>query len=219
MGVTGMLNDKQKELIEAEERFRYELKKNLEAESSSIKEEVESAKQSIEAEGRKFSSKLFEFLNSSVGSWFLSSVIVTGGAGLYQQVEHHYETQKLQHEQLIKYKFEIENRIDHMELALRQSKTVGDAKEAFQRLHKGKFPLSPELQNRGLGSMYLNLYDLLSGSNQSRAQEALNFIRQLEDAEEMLDAQSDNQPLSAEDKAQFTKLIKAIKELHFQRPS
>jgi hypothetical protein len=213
-----MLNEEQKKRIESEENFRLEVKKKLEQEYLGIKSDIHAATKAVETEGRKASSKLFDFLNSSFGTWFLSSVIVTGGAGLYQQIEHHYENQKLQHEQLIKYKFEIENRIDHMELALRQSKTVGDAKEAFQRLHKGKFPLSPELQNRGLGSMYLNLYDLLSGTNQQRAQEALNFIRQLEDSEVLLEAQPDNQPISEQDRAQFNKLIKSIKDLHFQQP-
>jgi len=58
----------------------------------------------------------------------------------------------------------------------------------------------------------------LSGTNQQRAQEALNFIRQLEDSEVLLEAQPDNQPISEQDRAQFNKLIKSIKDLHFQQP-
>ena len=205
-----MLTDEQKKIVEAEESFRHEIKKKLENEDSLMQKSLESG-------GRKIKSKLFEFFNSSVGTWIVSSLIVTGGAGLYQHMEHEYETQALQHEELIKYKFEIEKRIDHMELSLRQAKTVGDAKKAFERLHTAKFPLSAELQNRSLGSMYLNLYDLLSGSNQERAQQAITFISQLEDAEELLDAQPDNQLLTEQDKARFTKLVKSIKDLHFQK--
>lgn len=198
-----MLDDEKKKLIEAEERFRHEIKVKLETENALLKKGVKN--------------RLFEFFNSSAGTWFLSSVIVTGGAGLYQQIEHHHEDYKMQYEQRIKYHFEIESRIDQMDLALRKSKTVGEAKEALQRLYKSKFPLSPELENRSLGSMYLNLYDLLSGSDKERAEEALNFILQLENAEEVLENQADNQPLSEKDKVQLTKLIQAVKELHFQR--
>jgi len=56
-----------------------------------------------------------------------------------------------------------------MECALRTAKTVGDAKDALSSLSKSKFPLTPELQNRSLGSLYLNIYELLSGTQQEKA--------------------------------------------------
>lgn len=212
-----MISEAQKKIIEAEERFRHEIKNKLVAEAGQLGRNFESVEQAIESGEKKFAAKLMEFFNSSFGTWFLTSVIVTGGAGLYQNIQHHYETKKAQYDQSVKYKYEIENRLDHLEIGLRHAKTVGEAKAALQRLYTGKYPLTPELQNRALGSMYLNLYNLVSGTEQERAQQSILLIRQLEDAAILLDSQADAQPLSDADKTQFKKLIESIKELHFNK--
>lgn len=213
-GVT-MISEAQKKIIEAEEQFRHEIKNKLMLESSKLGDDLNAIGQSFEATEKKFGAKLMEFFNSSFGTWFLTSVIVTGGAGLYQNIQHHYETKKTQYEQSVKYKYEIENRLDHLEIGIRHAKTVGEAKAALQRLYSGKYPLTPELQNRALGSMYLNLYNLLTGTEQERAQQSILLIRQLEDVAISLDSQIDSQPLSEVDKTQFKKLIESIKALHF----
>jgi hypothetical protein len=212
-----MLSDAQKKFIAAEEEFRHEVKKKLMGQAEVQVSNPAAQNPAIESEKIKTDSKLMEFLNSSFGTWFISSVLVSGGAGLYQQIEHHYEERKLQQAQFSKYKFEIENRIDHMQVALRQATTVGQAKEALKRLHKAQFPLIPELENSGLESMYLNVYDLLSGSSQERAKQAIEFVRQLEDSEVLLEPQDDKQIISPADKAQVRKLVKAIKDLHFNQ--
>lgn len=212
-----MISDTQKKIIEAEERFRHEIKNKLLVESKQLGEGLSSIGQSIESSERNFVAKLMEFFNSSLGTWFLTSVIVTGGAGLYQNIQHHYETKKVQYDQSVKYKYEIENRLDHLEIGVRHAKTVGDAKAALQRLYTGKYPLTPELQNRALGSMYLNLYSLLTGTEQERAQQSILLIRQLEDSAILLDSQADSQLLSDADKAQLKKLIESIKSLHFNQ--
>lgn len=154
------------------------------------------------------------FLNSSVGTLLLSSVVITGGAGLIQQIQHNYDIKQKKHEQLLIYKFEIENRLDNMEFALRRAQTVGDSKDALNRLFKSKFPLSPELQNRSLASLYLNIYELVPGTEKQKAQAAIDFIRELEDAEYLLNSQTnDAKPIDQQDKAQFSKLIQSIKAL------
>ena len=141
-------------------------------------------------------------------------MVITGGAGLIQQIQHNHDNQKKKREQLVIYKFEIENRLDNMEFALRRAKTVGDAKDALNRLFKSKFPLSPELQNRSLASLYLNIYELAPGTEKQKAQAAINFIRELEDAEYLLNSQTnDAKPIDAQDKAQFSKLIQSIRLL------
>lgn len=112
------------------------------------------------------------------------------------------------------YKFEIENRLDNMEFALRRAQTVGDAKEALNRLFKSKFPLSPELQNRSLASLYLNTYELVPGTEKQKAQSAIDFIRDLENAEELLASQTnDAKPINREDKTEFNKLIQSVRAL------
>lgn len=214
-----MLSDDQKKHIEAEESHRHEFRKTLEAASAAIAKTVDSVVSDAKEEKAKLDSKLMLFLNSSVGTLLLSSVVITGGAGLIQQIQHNHENQKKKREELVVYKFEIENRLDNMEFALRRAKTVGDAKDALDKLFKSKYPLTPELQNRTLASLYLNIYELVPGTQQQKAQAAIRFIRELENAEFLLNTQTDNTKLiDDEDKAQFTKLIQSIQVLKLSAP-
>lgn len=209
-----MLSDDEKKRIEAEEIHRHEFRKILEAASATVSKTVNSVVSDVKAEKAKLDSKLMTFLNSSVGTLLLSSVVITGGAGLIQKIQHNHESQLKKREQLIVYKFEIENRLDNMEFALRRAQTVGEAKVALSKLFKSKYPLTPELQNRTLASLYLNIYELVPGTQQQKAQAAIGFIRELEHAESLINAQTDDAKLiDAQDKAQFTKLIQSIQVL------
>ncbi len=120
-----------------------------------------------------------------------NTIYINCGSGLIQQIQHNHENQKKKREELIVYKFEIENRLDNMEIALRRAQTVGDAKDALDRLFKSKYPLSPELQNRTLASLYLNIYELVPGTQQQKAAAAIGFIRELENAESLLNRQNE----------------------------
>lgn len=209
-----MLLDEQKKLIEDEETHRHEFRKKLEEASAVVSKKVDDVVSEIKAEETKTESKIMDFLNSSVGTLMLSSIVITGGAGLIQQIQHKHDIQQKNREQLVIYKFEIENRLDNMEFALRRAQTVGDAKDALNRLFKSKFPLSPELQNRSLASLYLNIYELVPGTEKQKAQAAIDFIRELEDAEYLLNSQTvDAKPIDAQDKIQFSKLIQSIRSL------
>lgn len=209
-----MLTDNRKKIIEAEETYRHEFKKSLEVDDASLLQVSETSVAEIKVETSKLGAQIMAFLNSSVGMWFLSSVVITGGAAVIQQIQHRYEVEQKNQAQLVSYKFEIENRIDNMEYALRRAKTVGDAKDALDRLFKSKYPLTPELQNRSMGSLYLNIYELLSGTQKQKARVAINFTREMEDAEYLLQSQPDSKVLDDQDKARLSKLIKSIKELH-----
>jgi hypothetical protein len=214
-----MLSDEEKKRIEAEERHRHEVRKILEAERAAAYKTADGAVSEVKEGVSKFNSPVMAFLNSSVGTLLLSSVVITGGAGLIQQIQHDHEIEQKNREQLVIYKFEIENRLDNMEFALRRAKTVGDAKDALDKLFKSKYPLTPELQNRTLASLYLNIYELLPGTQQERAQLAMGFIRELEKAESLLTTQTDNtQLIDDEDKTQFTKLIQSIQVLKLSTP-
>jgi hypothetical protein len=209
-----MLSDEQKKIIEAEETHRYAFRKTLEEASAAVSKTVEDVAAEVKVEEVKMGSQIMAFLNSSVGTLLLSSVIITGGAGLIQQIQHNHDIQQKKRDQLVIYKFEIENRLDNMEFALRRAQTVGDAKDALNKLFKSKFPLTPELQNRSLASLYLNLYELVPGTEKQKTQAAINFIRELEDAEYLLKSQNnDDKPINEQEKTQFTKLIKSIRAL------
>ena len=209
-----MLSDDQKKLIEAQEIHRHEFKKTLEEASTAVSKKANDVVAEVKEEKAKLGTQVMAFLNSSVGTLLLSSVVVTGGAGLIQQIQHNHDNQQKNREQLVVYKFEIENRLDNMEFALRRAQTVGDAKDALNRLFKSKFPLTPELQNRSLASLYFNIYELVPGTEKQKAQAAIDFIRELENAEDLLNSQTNNAlPINEQDKAQFNKLIQSIRSL------
>ncbi len=204
-----MLSDDQRKLIEEEEQVRHEIRRRLDAENPPASPPVPPA-----AEGG-FGKKLYEFFNSSVGMWLLSSVVLTGGAALLQNIQHNHEIAQKNREQLATHRFEITHRLDEMEFGLRRAKTVGEAKAAMDGMFKAKFPLTPELQNRSLGSLYLTMHQLLSGPGQQKSEEAMNFIRRLEEAELSLQAETDDKALLDEaQKERMRKLVKSIKALH-----
>ncbi len=86
-----MLSEETKKRIEAEEQFRHDLKVKLEAELATAKSAFASLHKQAEQVEKKATSKVIEFLNSSVGTWFLSSVVITGGAAMLQQIQHSHE--------------------------------------------------------------------------------------------------------------------------------
>jgi len=211
-----MLTDEKKKLIELEEQYRHDIKKSLEAEAHVLASEVSNVVSEVKAGGDKLGAQIMVFLNSSVGMWLLSSVVITGGAAVFQQIQHQYEVNQKNQAQLISYKFEIENRLDNMAYALRQAKTVGDAKAALGGLFKSKYPLTPELQNRSLESLYLNIYELLSGTQQQKAQSAIDLVRQIGEAEILLQSEPDAKPIGDQERIGFSKLIKSIQALHLK---
>jgi hypothetical protein len=205
-----MLTEEQRRIIEAEEQVRHEVRKRLEAENPAPPSPPPPSPHK-ESLGKR----IFDFFNSSVGMWLLSSVVLTGGAALLQNIQHAHEIEQKNREQLSTHRFEITHRLDQMEFGLRRAKTVGEAKAAMDGMFKSKFPLAPELQNRGLGSLYLTMHQLLSGSEQQKSEEAMNFIRRLEEAEMSLQAETDdNKLLDDKQKDQLRKLVQSIKALH-----
>ena len=204
-----MLTDEQRRTIEAEEQLRHEVRKRLDAENPPPPPPAPPPQH------HGFGKRLFDFFNSSVGMWLLSSVVLTGGAALLQNIQHSHELELKNREQLAQHKFEITHRIDQMEYTLRRAKTVGEAKAAMDGMFKSRFPLTPELQNRSLGSLFLTVHQLAQGNEQQKTEQAMNFIRRLEDAELALQNQTnDSMPLDEKQKQHLHKLVKSIKALH-----
>jgi hypothetical protein len=204
-----VLTDEQRKAIEAEEQLRHETRRRLDAENPLP------APPAPPPAKVGFGTRLFEFFNSTLGMWLLSSVVLTGGAALLQNIQHSHEVAQKNREQLAQHRFEITNRLDQMEFALRRAKTVGEGKAAMDGLFKSRFPLTPELQNRSLGSLFLTLYELLPGSKEQKTEQAMTFIRRLEEAELSLQAQSnDTAPLDEKQKENLHKLLKSVKALH-----
>ncbi len=202
-----MLTEVEAKRIAAEERYRYEIRKSLaEAETPAV----------APVPGKDgFGKKLYEFLNSSVGMWLLSSVVLTGGAAILQQIQHNHEIDQKNRQDLTSHKFEIQHRLDSMTFLLRRAKTVGEAKNALNGVFKSAIPLTPELQNRSLASLYMSIQPLLAGTDKQKTTEAFELVRQLEESELLLQSQPDDKLLDTAEHAKLTKVITAIQKLHF----
>jgi hypothetical protein len=205
LGSNHVIDEARRRQIEAEETLRYQVRKRLDAEHG-----VVAAPPAKHGWGKK----VLDFLNSSVGMWLLSSVVLTGGAALIQNIQHRHEIEQKNREQLSAHKFEVTHRLDQMEYGLRRAKTVGDAKTAMDGMFKSKFPLTADLQNKSLGSLYLTMLQLVSGSDDQKSAEVMDFIRRLEEAELALQAEPDDKPLDTEQREHLRKLLKSIKNLH-----
>jgi hypothetical protein len=211
-----MLSEETKKRIEAEERFRHDLKVKLEAELTSAKSAFASLQKEVGQAEKRTASKVMEFLNSSVGTWFLSSVVITGGAAMLQQIQHNHEIEQKNKTQLIAYQFEIGTRIQNMKFFLTQAKTVGDAKVALASVFQSKFPLNPELEKQSLSALYFNLHQLIEGSEKEKTRLAMAVVLELEQADFLLQSQKNNQLLDANDKEKLAKLVTAIENLHIR---
>jgi hypothetical protein len=192
--------------IHAEEMLRQEIRHEIE-----VSKESASKKSS---DGSGLSQKLMDFLNSSVGMWLLSSVVLTAGAAMIQQFQHDYQIREQNHKQLVTHLFEIQNRLDNMEYILRRAQTVGEAKEGLKGLFKSIFPLTPELENRSLVSLYFAVYSLIPGDRQIKAKDAIEFVRQMEQSEFEFQSRPDTDKLNEGDREQLRKLIQACKAVH-----
>ena len=209
-----MLSEETKKRIEAEERFRHDLKVKLEAELASAKSAFASVQKEVGQAEKRTASKVMEFLNSSVGTWFLSSVVITGGAAMLQQIQHSHEIEQKNKTQLIAYQFEIGTRIQNMKFFLTQAKTVGDAKVALASVFQSKFPLNPELEKQSLSALYFNLHQLIDGSEKEKTRLAMAVVLDLEQAEFLLRSHKNDQLLDANDKEKLAKLVTSIENLH-----
>ena len=209
-----MLNDDQRKDIEAEEALRHEVRKKLDAASPPPPPPPPPP-----APKPTFGKRVFDFFNSSLGMWLLSSVVLTGGAAMLQRIQHDHEMAQKDRQTVVQHRFEITNRLDEMQYALRRAQTVGQAKAALDGMYKSRSPLAPELQNRSMASMFLTLTQLLEGTEQQRSERALAFVRYLEEAEFALHEHvDDSAPLDKKQKEHLHKLIAAIKALHLRDP-
>jgi hypothetical protein len=200
-----MLNDDKKSLIEAEERYRHEIASKLRSELSAAGQEMLNLERTIW-------DKINEVLNSNVGMWFLSTVLVTGGAGVYQMMQHHYEVKIHNRTQLITHQFEIGNRIQNMKYFLRKAQTVGDAQFALKSVFQSKTPINPDVEKLSLSVLYFNLYQVEGAQNK----ETLDLVRQLEDQYYILQSQKPSDPLPPDQKAQLLKLVDELEAIQIK---
>ena len=200
-----MLNDEKKALIEAEERYRHAMAGKIRSELGVLGQEIKNIE-------RGLWDKVNEFLNSNVGMWLLSTVLVTGGAGVYQASQHHYEIKLRNRTELITHQFEIANRIQNMKYFLRKAQTIGDAQLALKSVFISKTPVNPDVEKLSLSVIYFNFYQMLGVQNK----EALELVRKLEDQEYILQSQKPSNPLPEEEKQKLLSWVEALEKIEVQ---
>ena len=203
-----MLTDEDRARIEADERLRHAVRQSMQPPAEPAEPPPPPPKPS-------FGHRLMHFLNSSVGMWLLSSVLLTGGAAVLQQIQHDHEISLKNQQDLTTLRFEIEHRLGNMAFLLRRAKTTGEAKVALDGVFKSPIPLTPELQNRSLSSLFLSVYPILPKDKHRDVRQAIKLVKQLEEDELLLRSQPDAEPLSPAQREKFGKTISSIQQLHF----
>ena len=209
-----MLDDQKKKLIEAEETYRHKIAQKLQA-------DMQSAEQSVVNLEKTIWEKTFELLNSSFGLWLLSSVFLTGGAALYQTVDHHYVQKLASQKEFLTCEFEIENRLNAMKFLIKKAKTIGEAQYALTPMTKSFGAVTPEYQNVNIAGLYFKTYQLTGINNKQteaylKELEELNLSIQQANPKALLDDQTRDKLVKLFDTLQehSIKLIEAGKGLY-----
>lgn len=196
-----MLSDDKKAMIEAEERYRHEVSKNL-------RNDLDATKRDVKNLGRDFWAKAGEMLNSNFGLWFLSSVFLSGGAALYQMTQHHYESELAKSKEVIACEFEIINRLNGMKFLLRRATTVADAKYALTPIMKSFGAISSEYENVNIAVLYFKIYQLTGVRDKTISL----YIKELEEKNLEVQAENPKDVFRDADRKRLLELIAALSQ-------
>lgn len=194
-----MLDNEKKSLIEQEELYRHEVASRIRSEIGTIKKEVKS----IEEGTWK---RIYELFNTNLGIWLLSTIVISGGAAIYQKAQHQYESRIHVRKELITCQFEITNRLHNMAFLLRRAKTVGDAQYALTPVTKGLGSVKPEFQNINIAALYFNEFQLTGKRNSEVAEN----IKTLEELNFVIQSQDPKAIFSEDDRKQLLKIISEL---------
>lgn len=200
-----MIDKEKKELIEAEERYRREIANKIKGEAKIVEKDVNTSSHYI-------LTKLSDMLNSNVGMLLLSSVFISGGATLYQNTQHQYETRVNSQKEIISCEFEIANRLYVIKNLISHAKTVADAQYALTGAKKSLGPVKPEFENVGLAVLYFNLYQL-TGVRKPNIEQNL---KEIEQAYFSLREQNPKDAFNGAAKESLLKIISELYELNLQ---
>lgn len=153
----------------------------------------------------------FEFLgkilNSNLFIWFLSSIIISGGATLYNNSQHRFELETTKIKELNNCQFEIVNRLNTMKFLLQRAKTMGEAKIALSGMRKSLGPVIPEYENVNIAALYFKTYQITGIRNETIG----GKLRELEEWYLISELEDPNLTLKEIDKSNILDLIHTLK--------
>jgi|688.fasta_scaffold238022_2 hypothetical protein len=201
-----MLNEERKSIIEAEERYRHEIAKNLHADLGTVEEDAKKL-------GESFWDKAMEVLNSNFGLWFLSSVFITGGAAVYQITQHHYDYKLMRDKAIITCEFEIANRLNGMKFLLLRAKTVGQAQFALTPISKSLGAVSSEYENVNIAVLYFKIFQLTG----QRDVQIGDLVRELEEKNLLIQSENPKLPVDEADRKRLIEIIDALHQYEIEK--
>lgn len=151
---------------------------------------------------------LSKLLNSNFFIWFLSSIIISGGATLYNNSQHHFEAETKKQKEINNSQFEIINRLNSMSYLMKRSKTMGDVKKALSGVHKSLGPVIPEYENVNIAALYFKIYQLTG----TRNTEIGSYLRELDEWQLASQMDDPSIPLQDADKSKILDLLRQLKE-------
>ena len=143
-----MLTEAAKEQILAEERFRAEVRRN------------------IEQRGISNRSRLWEIANSAFGLWLLSTCVVGGLTFFYTSHKQAREVASHQQDSIDRLEVEIARRMAELEYEIRRIKEYSPGEqrgrlfEAIQTVRSPREPIFKEFRHRSLSSVLFERYHL-----------------------------------------------------------
>lgn len=151
---------------------------------------------------------LLKLFNSNFFIWFLSSVILSGGASLYHSSQQRYEQTQTTRKEITNCQFEIVNRLNHMSHLMRRAKTVADAQFALSNMDKTSGSVIPEFAHVNMAALYFKQYQL------NGIQDSVNNqnIRELEELHLTMLTSDPKSTLSDQDKNKILELIHNLKK-------
>lgn len=150
--------------------------------------------------------KTSKLLNSNFGLWLLSSIFITGGATLYQIVQHQYETKLNTQKELLTCEFEIANRLSGMKFLLLKAKTNSDAQTALTGVNKSLGAVSIEYENVNIAVLYFKILQL----TRIRDPQLEHYVTELEQKNLAIQLEDPKTPFSEADRKSLIELISAL---------
>lgn len=148
-----------------------------------------------------------KFLNSNLFIWFLSSVILSGGASLYHFSQQHYDQSQTMNKEIANCQFEIVNRLNHMIHLVNRSKTIADAQFALSSMNKSLGSVVPEFEHVNMAALYFKQYQLKGIQDSQNNQD----FRELEELHLTMLTSDPKSNLSESDKKKILALLHNLK--------
>jgi len=161
-------------------------------------------------EGSEFLGKI---LNSNLFIWFLSSIVISGGAALYNNSQHRFQIESARQKEISNSQFEIINRLNSMGFLLKRAKTMGDLKFALSSMNKSLGPVVAEYENVNIEALYFKTYQLTGIRNKVIGE----HLREIEEWNLLSHTLDPKTPLKESDKVKLLQLIHALKEYEDQQ--